>query len=787
MTADGTITTSSVVTPGSSPTPGSPAIAARRGWHRRTDGVAVAVGIVVCLLLSGWFHLDRSQPLTFVGDHLVTLGRAKAYVDGHGSRWNDHLGYPGVRDALYHPTFYFAQMSVLRAAARRTGSAPAAVAWFYGVGLGALFAAAYWALRRLAIGWRWAWLGALAFAVSPYVATRSGLHDMLAPCFSVPLGVVLALWPALQQPGDSSRRARWIEPLVLALVIGASGMYYAFFTGLFAGLVALVLAWRERTPRPILMAAAPVAIIVVTMLITGPGAGLIDVLRGDVSLPRRGPDEQVLYGLVIADAARVLGMLPGAPEAWRQPLAGTSGEGAWGEWPGVLLSAVILLAPFTVIAATRAADAGRRLAGLCRLCITAGLLFAVRGGLGLWFNTAVTPAIRAQNRVMPFLTFFALILLLTWAENRRRDGRRVATSLAALGLALGTWPAIGHLHATQARFLADPSEQEDRASIEALLSRAHASGLSRVLQLPVVRWPEADLIGEFTPYRLELPYLLDTHARPLRWSYGLSDRQPAFGYLSTVIHRHMDHELAAAAAALGFDAVYVEHAAFPRDRLPALLASLETQLDPGCRVFADARRSLFALTRIGETPCVRGDVTLDTLRYVTSASGHGRPLLLGGWSDAEPDFTWSDGREARVLVPLSPRLASERAVDVTLTFSVYQPPPPRDRTIEIRSGDVVRQVVVKPGDPGLSHVTVTVQPDRSRSDGSVELVIRTPDAERPSDHGSSDPRLLGIALREIAVTAHRPVDHPADQYDDQARAGGSQPIMPLFPTHRRRP
>ena len=238
----------------------------------------------------------------------------------------------------------------------------------------------------------------------------------------------------------------------------------------------------------------------------------------------------------------------------------------------------------------------------------------------------------------------------------------------------------------------------------------------------------------------------------MRWSYGLADRQPAFGYLSTVVHQHLDQGLPGAATALGFDAVYVEHAAFQADGLARVLARLEAELDPRCRIFADGRRTLFTLAPVGGEPCVRHG-SLDRLRYVTSVSGLGRPLLLTGWSYAEREFTWSDGPRAHLRVPLSPRLARAPAVDITLVFSAFRPTPAPVRVVEFASGDVVRRVEVAPTDPPILSVTLAARPDPTRPDGAVAIAIRTPDAERPSDHGSADGRLLGVALREIRVAS----------------------------------
>jgi hypothetical protein len=730
-------------------------------WRWRADGSALAAGVLACLLLSGWFSLDREQPLSFVGDHLLTLGTAKALVDGQGFRWNEHLGLPGVRDAMQHPTFYFVQKSILRVAAWATGSAAAAVAWLYAIGLGLVFGAGYWSLRRLGIGAAWAWFGAVVFVLTPYVAVRAAFHDMLALCFSVPIGAALALTPALSRSGDPMRPGPSVRELgALAVIVGASGMYYGFFTGFFAVVVALVIALRDRSVRPLIVATASASVVVVTMLVTGPGIGLADIARGDVPVPRRLAHEQAMYGLVIGDAVRVLGTLPGAPDSWGRPIDGVSGEGTFGEWPGLLLTVVILLAPFALAAhalSRRPISGDRRLLTLlCAVCVTIGLLFAVRGGVGLLFNSLVTPAIRAQNRVMPFLTFFALVAVLQWVDTRGAvtiAGRRLVPVLVTLGLLAGMWPALGFLRTAQARFAADRTAQDTRASIEAMLSRAHGSGVTRVLQLPVVHWPEAEAIGAWTPYHLELPYIIDRPNSPIRWSYGLSNRQPMYGYLSTVVHTHTDADLPAAAAALGFDAILIERAAFEPARLDVMVATVEAALGSACRVFADDRRALYSLSRVTDASCAPAKADLSTIRYETTSVGRGGPILVGGWAQPEAGFTWTDGRVARLLVPLSPDMRSAPAVEVRLAFFVYRPDPGRAKVIEFVAGDLSRRVALVAGETPPGYLALRIPQEQVRPDGTVEIIVRTPDAERPSDSGGSDRRQLGIALSEVVVRA----------------------------------
>lgn len=566
--------------------------------------LALVIGAGLALVLTGWSGLNLRDPISFHGDHLLTLGYARSYVDGHGFRLNDRLGYPGIRDAMYHPTFYFAQKSFMWLTARATDNPMLVVSLFYGVGIVSMFAACWWSLRRLGTGHDLAAIGGLAFVITPYVAVRAGMHDLLAVCFSVPLGAFLALRVAYPElTGTPAATAGRRDPLVWALtfIVGAAGLYYAFFTAFFVMVVGLAAAVAGRRLTPLVRAALVCAGVVLVMIVTGPGPGIADVITGQVALTVRLSVEQEFYGLEWRDAATPFRTWPSAPLAIAEGIAHLGREGDWGEWPGPLLTFVIVMSPVIGLAAfltTRKRDTDPRMitVALCALCIAAGVVFAARGSLGRVFNELITPAIRAQNRVTPFLTFYAIALLVLAAERLRRTWHATARAAAAAVLAsvllASAWPAIGFLRAKQQHFLADASERAERSSIAQLLDWTDRMAATRVLQLPVVPWPEVPPIRGVDPYRFELPYILSRARSDVRWSYGLSARQPDLWALVTLVAEHRGRDLAAAAAAIGFDAILLDKRALAPDELEETNRSLLDEVGPVCQTF-DGERHVF--------------------------------------------------------------------------------------------------------------------------------------------------------------------------------------------------
>jgi hypothetical protein len=92
-----------------------------------------------------------------------------------------------------------------------------------------------------------------------------------------------------------------------------------------------------------------------------------------------------------------------------------SGESFAPEWPGALVTTVILAsvatAPLVAFAKPRQPSTRQTLIAMSILLISFGVVFALRGGLGFVFNFMIMPGIRAQERIIPFLSFYALVIL----------------------------------------------------------------------------------------------------------------------------------------------------------------------------------------------------------------------------------------------------------------------------------------------------------------------------------------------------------------------------------------
>src|SRR5262249_33302472 len=90
--------------------------------------------------------------------------------------------------------------------------------------------------------------GSLLYSFLPFHFWRGQNHIFLASYYLVPLAVMLVLWVCLRRlswGGWRKQQGHLLAGLVICLLLGSTGYYYAFFT-CFLLFVAGVIAWVEK-------------------------------------------------------------------------------------------------------------------------------------------------------------------------------------------------------------------------------------------------------------------------------------------------------------------------------------------------------------------------------------------------------------------------------------------------------------------------------------------------------------------------------------------------------------
>ena len=153
-------------------------------------------------------------------------------------------------------------------------------------------------------------------------------------------------------------------------------------------------------------------------------------------------------------------------------------------------------------------------------------------------------------------------------------------------------------------------------------------------------------------------------------------------------------------------------------------------------------------------------------QYGFGTQGSVRPYLESGWSSLEPDFSWTEGNEARLRLPVPPD-AGVLMLEIGLAPLIAPPVLSRQRLIlSVNDAPIAELTVGAEGRLGF-EIPAPVQEGAAY----LHIVLRCPDAVAPADLGqSADPRMLGFAVADIMLfrTAAR-----------QAFAPRARPALPL--------
>jgi phosphoglycerol transferase len=564
---------------------------------------------------------DAHVPFRYVGDALVFSMEVKTTVEQGRYMEVPELGAPGVLHLHDHPPqFDSLHLALVRLMSLFSRDWAAVFNAYYVLGFPLIALVALAVLRRLGVSARTAVVMSLLYAFLPSRLVKAQGHLFLDTFFQVPCAVLLALWvcevepPLFRDRGPGRRpaldlRRRSLAALALCLLVGATGLYYAYFTVWLIVGAALWSAVGRRSAIPALSGLGLAAAIGATVAVHALPSALYHARHGANAqvVSSRLPGEAEIFGLRIAQL--LLPIDGHRLAAWRAlkdrynataPFPGESALTSLGVVAAV--GFLVLLAiqlgwrrrwtppaggPSSASGAFAAPpdDAPTLLRSLAALNLIAVLLGTV-GGFGSLFSLLVSPAIRTYCRLNVYIAFLSLAAVGLLIDHLARRRPRLALWLLPVVLGVGLFDQAS-LHAT-------PSYAQVRSAYEAdadLVQRLEASLPPRamIFQLPFQIFPDAPPIERMDGYDHLRPYL---HSHTLRWSYPVMhgrDDEVWNAYTSRLPPANMVRELTAA----GFAGILVDKLGY-RDGAEALTRELGALVGPPI-MSRDGRRAFFRL------------------------------------------------------------------------------------------------------------------------------------------------------------------------------------------------
>lgn len=385
-------------------------------------------------------------------------------------------------------------------------------------------------LKRLGLCYPFALCGSLLFSLLPYHFIRGVDHLFLSSYFIIPLVVWLAILiyqdKVFVTSGGASLPLRKKTHFLLlysfiCLLIGSTGIYYAFFGCFFLLITGLITSYMKGKLFPLRHAFLFVFLITSSMLLNILPSIIYKIKNGpNVIVADRMALETEVYGLKIAQLLLPIDQDRLKPLARIKkmynfsPLVNENSSATLG-----VIGSIGFLILICRIFMQKKGKSNELLDVLSYLNLSA-ILLATIGGFSSLISHLTTSKIRAYNRISVYIAFFALtaffLILHEWLLKKNKlEMKKTVLILSFLLLIVGIYNQTSPAFALPKKIKKiSKAYNEDKhffTKIEEILPKQ-----SMVFQLPYVPFPECKL-EKMSTYEHLKGYL---HSDSLKWSYG---------------------------------------------------------------------------------------------------------------------------------------------------------------------------------------------------------------------------------------------------------------------------
>ena len=471
--------------------------------------------LMLCFILRLW-RADLRVPFFYSGDSVFWAMCTKGIIE-NGWYWqNPALGAPGILQLYEFPGLDNGVMALMWLMSLFTHNPFVVMNLFYLLSFPLVTVSSLYVLRHFNFFFVPALFASLLYAFIPFHFMRNQHFLILNDYYVVPLAVMVLLWLTTEILGTRSRK--FIISVLIAILLGCSGVYYPFFFCFLLLVAGAVGVLKFRRVRPLLMAFVFAGITTATVVINLSPSLIYLRQHGHAGAMVRGPGEAETYGLRISQL-----LLPVRIDWVDQFKSFHNANGLITENDSASLGLIGSIGFLGLLAQLLyrkeiITDARGLFHDLSALNIFAVLLATV-GGFGLLFSLYVSSSIRSYNRISIYIAFFSLMAVAYGLETiyrriRTTKSKSIFYVLLAVALIGGT------LDQTSTWYVPTyASNKKEFSNDEEFVNRIEASipAGSMIFQLPYIQFPEVPRVGNINDYDHFRGYV---HSKNLRWSFG---------------------------------------------------------------------------------------------------------------------------------------------------------------------------------------------------------------------------------------------------------------------------
>jgi phosphoglycerol transferase len=708
---------------------------------RETGLVAIVVAPILTIVYKLWgFH--PKVPISYSGDGLSTSAYTKAIIENGWYFYNPRLAAPFTADWRDFPVGgENLHWIVLKIFGMVTGNYAISVNAYFLLGFFLVAFSAYFVARFLRFGIATSLVVGVVYAFLPFHAYRGEAHLARGVYYAVPPGVLLIFWlinyrTEFFRSNESKlvfRRGRMVFTLLVCVLMGSSDTQNAAFMVSIMGVLALVVAARDRDWRPLaLLGVIGIATFGTLFANNLPFLYARHTRGANTTVANRPLSDQDRYALRPVDL-----VLP-APGHRIPAFAKLADKSAAGrrtnsETPGTPLGMIGTVGFVWSIGAVFALGVGSRVrSDSTKFVAQLGAINAVAiligtiGGFAFLLALAGFGSYRTWNRISLFIAFASLLAtavlldkLFNWLKARLSV--RHVLWLSVVAIIVGVLTLGGALDQITPRYVPNYKATAARFDIDATFYHELEKSVpksSMMFQLPFEPFPEAGTIANMTDYQDFTGYL---HTKNLRWNYGGMNGRPE-GDWQRNLSIYDPAATLASLATVGFQGVVVDRTGFS-DNADSFLAAAKPFVGDPQLTSTDDRLLYLDLTglrarlqrEIGDNGVARSrDVTL------------GNTIKWDGFSFPEPlcggTRRWSVSPSAWI------NLVNSTKQPQTITFSSDVRANPRATSLAITAPGIHDKAAFTNGVASINE-TITLPPGLSK----IRLDLNGPQVVAPQD------------------------------------------------------